>query len=292
MELRKLEYFEAVARLNSFTKAAEELHVSQPTISLAIKKLEGDLGLHLFVRDKRSVELTYEGEALFGKVSAVLQKLDRVALEMQELAENGELTLNIGIAPISGAFLYEILYKHPWHGGRNIRYKILELGSYGILEALERDELDLGYIVLEGPIKAQYNTIKSKAGEIKILLSREHPLAAHQRVPANLLDGLPIIHYPKHAYISRKIEELSKDFHLTFQILATPVQMITVYDLVQKNIGASFVLGDSYLELTKGENLVAIPLNPPLYYETGFVWKKSRPLPKSARMLIAYVNDN
>ena len=105
MEFRRLEYFEAVARTGSFTKAAEELCVAQPTITTAIKRMEEELGVALLVRDKRSVMLTCEGKIFLEKVVDILERIEGSVKEMQEMSAANDWMLNIGVAPINGAFV-------------------------------------------------------------------------------------------------------------------------------------------------------------------------------------------
>ena len=72
-------------------------------------------------------------------------------------------------------------------------------------------------------------------------------------------------------------------------MLAYPQQMITAFNLVENNAGVSFVLGDGYRPLVHIEHTAAIPLDPPILYETGFVWKKGKRISRAARRCITYV---
>ena len=73
MELRQLEYFQMASRLKNITRAAERLRVSQPNITVAIKKLEGELGIQLFDRSQKQLSLTPEGAVFLGRVGCTAQ---------------------------------------------------------------------------------------------------------------------------------------------------------------------------------------------------------------------------
>ena len=98
---RHLIVFEAAARLGSFTRAAEELAVQQPAVSASIKQLEESLGVTLFNRGHRKVELTGSGQRLFADVSQALNSLYRSALSIHQTSQNEHVTLNC-----SSAFAY------------------------------------------------------------------------------------------------------------------------------------------------------------------------------------------
>src|SRR5690348_7300807 len=85
MELRELEYFRAVARCKSFRRAASELHVSQPTLSQQIKKLEGELGVALLARNSRAVAITDSGHTFLQRVESILTEVQTARTEMQAL---------------------------------------------------------------------------------------------------------------------------------------------------------------------------------------------------------------
>src|SRR5215217_4684543 len=105
MELHQLVYFEAVARLLHFTRAAEELHVAQPSVSAQIRKLEAELGAALFHRMKRRVQLTDAGVELLPRVRGVLQQLEEARAAVQEVGALARGRLAVGAPPSVGTHL-------------------------------------------------------------------------------------------------------------------------------------------------------------------------------------------
>lgn len=292
MEFRKLQYFESVARLNSFTKAAEELYVAQPTITTAIKRMEEELGVPLFVRDKRKVLLTYEGELFLEKARDVIERFDHAILDMQEMAANHDWVVNIGIVPISGSSLMGILYKGLTNKYPEIRYKILEMGSYGIMDAIDAGEMDIGYLVLRDSLPDMYEVCRVHKSELKVLVNIENPLAGKKRIRVEDLAEEKLIYFPKHSYVRQKMDAEFSRYKITPNILAEPIQMISLYNLVQRNAGVSFSVGEYYDSMIRTEGIVAIPLEEPIYCETGFIWKKGRNLNHAALKCLKYVQEH
>lgn len=292
MEFRKLQYFESVARHSSFTKAAEEMFVAQPTITTAIKRMEEELGVPLFVRDKRRVLLTYEGEVFLEKARDVIQRFDRAILDMQEMSADHDWTVNIGIVPISGSSLWAVLYKGLTDKYPNIRYKILEIGSYGIMDAVDAGEIEIGFLVLRDDAALKYEVSRVNKSELKILMNKENPLAGKERLKITDLEREKLIYFPKHSFVRQKMDAEFDRYGIMPTIFAEPLQMISVYNLIQRNAGVSFSVGDYYNSMVRAENIVAIPLEEPIYCETGFIWRKGRKLSPAAQKCLEYVQEH
>src|ERR1700694_5065856 len=99
MQIHQLAYFESVSRHLHFTRAAEELHVAQPSVRQQIRKLEAELGAPLFHRMKRQVALTEVGKTFLPHARAVLRRRDEARLEVQELSGLRKGTLSVGAPP-------------------------------------------------------------------------------------------------------------------------------------------------------------------------------------------------
>lgn len=291
MEFRKLQYFESVARWSNFTKAAEELYVAQPTITAAIKKMEEELGVPLFVRDKRRVLLTCEGEIFLKKVKDILLRVDQAVMDMQDLGNYQNWTVNIGIVPVSGAFLTSVLFKGFSSVYPQAQYKIMELGTYGIMEAIDREEIDIGYVILRDEMEEKYDTCRVRKMELKVLVNIENPLAAKENLSVEEIAGEKLIYYPRHSWIRQKMDIEFQRCEIVPKIVTEPVQMIALYSLVQNNVGISFAVGDVYQNIIRTDDIVSIPLKEPIYCETGFVWKKGKKLNCAARECLSYVQE-
>ena len=108
MKLVQLEYFCAVCRYHSITRAAEELYVTQPTISVAIRELEKELHLRLFHHEKNRISLTQEGEAFYKRADAVLRETRAMVTEFSSLGKK-ETPIRIGIPPLVSTIFFPAL---------------------------------------------------------------------------------------------------------------------------------------------------------------------------------------
>ncbi len=148
MELHQLQYFLAVARHLHFTRAAEELHVAQPSVSQQIRKLEAELGTKLFHRMKRHIALTAAGEALLPRARRILAEMEEARLEIQELSGLTKGSLTVGSTPSVGTHLLPqaIAQFHQAHPGITLLFR--EAGSLTLVQSLEAGELDLAIVTM------------------------------------------------------------------------------------------------------------------------------------------------
>lgn len=284
MDLRKLEYFEAVARLSSFTKASKELNVAQPSITNAIKNLEKELQIDLFMRDKRNVALTPEGEIFLKRVSKILKDCQAAADEIRDLAEKKQWQLRLGIPPTLGAEILQKLYCDFIQEYPKVILSIMEIGSSESRERLEKREIDLGYMVLEPGLPFGMMTLDR--GEVMALMNCGHPLSGRDRLSLMELKDEMVINQPPFSYIQRRIVREYGRQGIEMKCMTAPGSIISTYNLVAHGGCITYVLGNHYKHLVKEERLMAVPLNPPICYEAGFAWNKEYPLNKAAKACI------
>lgn len=147
MELRTLRYFLTVAQEQNITHAAQKLHMSQPPLSRQLQQLEEELGVTLFIRGKRKIELTDEGRYLMQQARYILNMADYTAAELS-LMQNCEAkgTLLLGVTETSSASVLPIVLP-PFHQRYSkIEYDILCESSNEIIQKLEEGIIDIGFI--------------------------------------------------------------------------------------------------------------------------------------------------
>ncbi|MEW2392474.1 LysR substrate-binding domain-containing protein [Streptomyces venezuelae] len=151
MQFQQLHYFVAVAETRHFTRAAEEVHVSQPSLSQQIRALEKELGAELFSRARGNITLTDAGEALLPLARRILADADTARIEVQELAQLRRGRIRLGATPsVCTGLLPDVLRAfHDRHPG--IQLLIEEGGSHDLVRELARGALDLALVVLPLP---------------------------------------------------------------------------------------------------------------------------------------------
>jgi LysR family transcriptional regulator, cyn operon transcriptional activator len=183
MELRHLRYFAALAERRNFTRAAEQVHVTQSTLSHQIKQLEDELGVQLFERVGKRVVLTQEGQIFLGSVAKALREIDSgiVTLKESAVAMTGELavgvtqTFNIRLIP---ACISIFLTNNP-----SVHVRIEELPAAAIEQRLIAGTVDIG--IAFPPVNTKDLWFEPLFNEELVLaVSEDHPLAARKRVRA------------------------------------------------------------------------------------------------------------
>ncbi len=197
MLLRHIRYFLAVAEQGNFTRAAEALHVSQPTLSQQIKQLEDALGAPLFDRSGRAVRLTDAGEAWMRYARLALQDLDAGARAIHDVATLARGHLRLAMTPTFTAYLVGPTIDAFYRRYPGITLSIEEMAQERIEALLAQDRLDLG-IAFEMAQSAEVEATPLFSETLELMVGADHPLAAHRRplrlaewqhLPLALLNG-------------------------------------------------------------------------------------------------------
>lgn len=178
MDLRQLHYFVAVAEARSFSKAARQLHISQPPLSTQLKALEDELGVRLLDRSNRGVSLTAAGQVFFDEVRAVLARLER-GKAMARNAGRGEVgTLSIGFVSIADYGLLPPTLKEFRSRYPGVEVQLHELTTDAQIREIRASRLDLGIGL--GPIDAADLSFDPVSREALVLAAPTgHPLTRH-----------------------------------------------------------------------------------------------------------------
>lgn len=271
MELRVLGYFLAVAREENFTRAAERLHVTQPTLSRQIADLEEELGVKLFTRRNHSIVLTEDGMLLKRRAQEMITLADKTKRDFLYKEENLEGTVTIG----SGEFLSTGILtdcmaafqkKYPL-----VRYEVYSGNAENIRDGIERGLLDLGLMTEPIDIR-KYEFISMPVREEWGALVREDsPLAEKESITPKELVGAPLITAVSDIAQSNIGKWLGPYLH-QIEVIAKGNLLYNEAMLARSNIGA--VLG---IRLNcRYEGLRFVPLAPRLEATTALAWKKEQ----------------
>jgi DNA-binding transcriptional LysR family regulator len=176
-----LRYFAVVARLGSIREAAEELHVAQSALSRQIQKLEDELGVPLFQRHARGVELTSAGEIFLGHAQSSLRQVDRVRSELDALRGLRRGTVHIhaieSLVPhLLPRAITRFSMRYP-----GVRLEVTIDGSDQVVAAVREGRTDIG-LAFYPPAEAELVTVFKTREPLVAMMSARHPLASHQRV--------------------------------------------------------------------------------------------------------------
>lgn len=271
MELRVLNYFLTIAREENFTRAARQLHVTQPTLSRQIADLEQELGVKLFVRSNHNIILTEDGMILKRRAQEILSLADKTKRDFLQKDEALSGTISIGSGEFrSTEYLAKIIAgfrrKYP-----NVTYEIYSGNANNIRDYIERGHLDIG--LMSEPIDMRkYNFVNMPIKEQWGLFAPvDSPLSEKESISPEDLKGMSIVTATGDFNQSR-IGKWLGDYREQVEIAATANLPYNEAVLVKENIGVmlSINLNCTY------ENLRFIPLRPALEVSTALAWKKEQ----------------
>lgn len=287
MDLRQLEYFQMVARFNSFTKAAEIMHVAQPSVSNALQKLEQELGVSLVDRSRKRVSLTGEGRIFLQRVEDILAQVEDSISEMQDYGQRRKGVVNLGIPPMIGTFLFPYILVNFHKQHPDIRLNIVEEGSLTIWQMIENRELDLGIVIIS-EIPELLSTLPILDSEMVVCLNENHPLGNQEAISFEDLREEPLIMLKEGFYNREKILEHFYQLGLKPNIVLSSNQLETIKSLVSQAIGVSFL----FKEVLTGDTRIASrPLRPPIRETIGLAWRKDRYLPHASKTFMDFMKS-
>ena len=285
MELRRLEYLVAVADRHSFTRAADQLLVSQPGVSAQIRKLERELGQDLLDRSGRSVRLTEVGAAVLPYARAALAAVDGVRLTVSELtgllrgrAAIGTVTShNIDLAGILAGFHRS----HPL-----VEITLTEGNTDVLLDELRSGRLDAA-IVSIGPATPAGTQIQVIVDQpIVAAVSPDHALAGRQLIPVAELRGHKLISLPRGTGLRARLDEACAAAGFVPQIAFEASAPEVIADLAAHGLGAAILPGP-FAEF-RSERLHVIAISPPeLRGRLAFAWRAGGPVSPAGRALVS-----
>ena len=238
MELHQLRYFAAVARLGNFTRAAEACHVSQPTLSQQIAKLELELGHSLFDRLGRGVALTATGRALREKAEQALALLDEVKETVTAAGKVGRVTV-AAIPTVAPYFLPTALTKYA-KANPNDRVEVLEYTTDECLQHLADGQLDLAVLAL--PVREEHLATETLfTEELLLAVAADHPLAKKPQVRLKDVADEPfILLHEMHCLAGQAVGFCAR--HALAPLITGKLhQLGTVLELVRLGRGVSLV---------------------------------------------------
>lgn len=292
VDIRHLHYFAEVARHLSFTKAAASLHVSQPSLSKAIKHLEEQLGVPLFYRSSKQLELTDAGKAVLVNAQAVLQAFNNLRAELTDIMQLKKGEIKIGIPPIVGAAFFSSFISRYKERYPLVKLLLTEVGSKKIKEGVAEGALDIG-LVCNLPIENEtFEVMKLLKDPLMLIVHREHPLAKERKVEFSRLASEAFIIYRQDFSLHDRIMEECARHGFYPNIVCESSQKEFMIEMVEAKLGIAFLPSKIAKSITS-KQAVAIALEASnLSLDLGLIWKKDIYLPFAVREFISMTQES
>lgn len=270
MELRVLNSFLAVVREKNITNAANFLHLSQPALSKQLKQLEDELGVTLFQRGNREIELTDEGRYLANRGKEILDLVEKTTANISsEEVVTGSISIGGGeteAMQVIAKAVKKMKKQHP-----DIHIKLYSGNGDYISEMLDSGILDFG-LVIDPVEKQRYNYFKlNEINQWGLLVREDSPLAKKETINVNDLRDVPLL-IADQTLVDNRIAEWAGVSLQNFQVVGTYNLLYNASLMVKEGLASALCI-DGIIN-TAASTLVFVPLEPVLISNLNIIWKK------------------
>ena len=275
---RRLQVFHTVARLLSFTKAAESLHMTQPAVTFQIRQLEEYFNTRLFDRTHNRISLTAAGERVFEYAERIISLYAEMDIRVRELTGDVSGILIIGASTTIAEYMLpsllgEFKEKHP---GINIRLKVSN--SVGIVHMVEDNSVDVG--IIESPISNKNLVVEvCWYDKLMFICLPQHPLAKKPKITAEDLVGLPFVCREEGSgtreFICEYLEKNNMQLH-DLNINLEVGNPEAVKSAVEAGLGVSIVSQATVVKELRLNTLAVRPLEPQLERPFSIVFQRQK----------------
>lgn len=290
MTLNDLRYLLALARERHFGKAAESCFVSQPTLSIAIKKAEEELGLAVFERHRHDVIVTPAGEAIIRQAQRVLEEMEILNSTARAARNEFADPLKLGAIFTTAPDLFPPLVRALKLGGSGLMLYLEENYTHVLTEKLATGELDAVIIAL--PFEAPETHVQPLYQEdFYLLMPAEHEWSTRKVIESHELQSDSLLLLGEgHCFRDQILEACP---HLSGQgnnTIGSASSLITLRHMVASGLGLTLIPASAVPSLTESGEVVAVPLKPAPSRQMALVWRRRFPRPQAIKALLTAIN--
>ncbi|QIB67842.1 LysR family transcriptional regulator [Aminipila butyrica] len=286
MNINHLRYFQEVCKYNNITKASEAVHVSQPSITAAIKELENELGYQLFNRVNNRISLTDDGSSFLSKAKDFINSYDNFHRESLDIGNKTHVVLKVGIPPVLGTFMFKKFFPafeqlHP-----NIRLQMFEIGTISGLKRLNEGGLDFLLGAMDDTVYPQCDSRLIFRTQFGLAVGEGSTLAKEPFASKEMIYHQPFIIFPNGSYHYTAITEHFKEHPLN--IIMEASQISTIRYIVENNFAVTITYQESFDASSK---IVHIPLEDPINANVSVLWRKNAYVSNAMKAFITYTSS-
>lgn len=285
MTITQMQYFATVCEYGSISKSAEALHISQPSVSMAIKDLEKEFGIVLFHRENKQLRISQEGMFVYEHVKDILSRIDALEVQMTDIG-NRQSRLCLGIPNFTGMFLLSSFMDKFHQEYPDIHYEVKQCSSAIAFKMLDSGSCTAAIIVEPDLIPDNLEKHRVLSSEFVYCVHSGHPLAGAKEVSLSEIQHEPLILNEEESFMSKQLKKRFYAEGLVPNILLYGVQLPLIKEFVHSGKAATFLskeLAETFPEIA------TIPLKEKIPVNFSLVWNKDRSRSKDARILIDYI---
>lgn len=290
MDVRPLRYFVEVVRQRSFTRAAELLHISQPSISKMVKNLEAELGVNLLDRSARTVTLTDAGEVVYARARQVVSSLDDLGAELSDLMGLNRGTVRVGMPPMVGAAFFPSII-----AGFRAQYPLINIllfehGAKRVEEEVAGGSLDLGVALL--PVDDRLESFPFVREQLMLVAHPGHRLAGRSKAVLADLDGEPLVLFREDFALHGRILRECELAGVRVSVVSESSNWDFIGAMAAAGLGLA-LLPETICRRLDQARVVVLPLTDPVIpWPLAIVWPRERYLSYAARGWLEYARTH
>lgn len=287
MELKELVNFLKVAEYENITRASKELHIAQPYLTRQIKSLEEELGVTLFIREKKRIHITDEGRFLKQQAEQILGLTLKTKEQISEMENGISGTLFIGaIETVGTLYLPQWISKFKKRYPK-IHYNLWSSNSKDVIERLEKGLIDVALV--RGPLdESKYHMFPISEENWVVLINKEHPLSKKSVISLEDLSKEELL------VPTQRVNEVTQWFgskNLDCDIICSFSPLMNGIVMVDHNIGIAILPG-SCKQLLYTDKIIVRDLSEEMLSNVFFIYKREYELPSTAKRFIKFVESD
>lgn len=282
MKLLQLQYFLTICEYHNISRAAGVLHVSQPSLTHAMKSLEQEFGLTLFHRQSRGLSLTEEGEAFRKEASSLMEHADLFCTKMRAMGAKNQ-DIRLGVSPMLSILVFPPLIQSFHQAHPDARIHMYEHGSVTNKSMVLDGILDAAIIAADAPPSSLYGSCPLLPVHISLYVNASHPFKAKASVCLADTAGIPLALLAEDSFLTTFLNRMFSERQITPDILFHTNQLAAIRQLVSLGTAGTFLFDHV---LKEDSDLARIPVSDLPKIQTYLIWNASQPLSAGMRHLI------
>ncbi|MCZ8515618.1 LysR family transcriptional regulator [Paenibacillus filicis] len=288
MDLRNLTYILEVARQQNFTKAADILHLTQPTLSKLVKSMEDELGVTLFDRSGKTIKLTDAGAAAVQQIHHILKSVNDLYTTLDDVSELKTGSIKIGLPPVVSTVFFPRIIAPFQRKYPNIDFDMVEEGAKKIEQLVLGGSIDVG-VVLSPDEDSSLGRLPFLQQRLSLLLHKTHPLSDRASVSLTELSKEPFLLFAKGFAVRQHVLEAchSSGFHPPIAYESSQWDLLV--EMVAAGMGVSFLPEPICSKVTSPDVSIVPSTTPQIPWYLYVIWNNERYVSYALRELLAFI---
>ncbi len=293
MNLKYLQYFVEIVKRQSFSKAADDIYITQSALSKAVKRLEQDLNAVLIDRTNKQFKLTNEGEIVMREGEILLQYIEESKQELFRKVHRSRGKIKVGIPPVISTAYFSYLIYQIREKYTDMELEVIEAGAQIVQSMVDNGEIDIGVVILPIYSPDKYQIFPAMSSENVLIVNKNHPLADRTEVAFRELrdENFLILNntYMLHEKIITNCETAGFYPNITTQ----SSQWDFLAEMVALNQGISILPKPIVKKFSSGEKIRIIHLKDPHFpWNIAMLVKKEKLVTEQMIQFISYVTEH